>query len=371
MLSNDQLYVLSCLRNSMCGKEKADKTFIESEEAVVEIIVRNSILLTVYKSLSPSLKEKLKGKYNSALKQSIIQDYEGKRIIWKMQEEGVVCIGLKGWEMRKLYPEFTMRQMTDIDLLINPYDFTRVKAVMSGLGFNCRKKESASKNDTFRKNMVSVETHKRLTESSDSAIQKWEKGLLDRADGYHLTNEDFYIHHMIHMHHDFGNGSLGLRRVVDTWLLQKMEMDKQVVSEVLRSLKLSTFNDRMVNLSKACFGELPIDARNEYLIQHACKYGIFGTEKSYKTARVVARGKIGKGRIAALREAVFPPYDSMKVLYPELKKCPGFLPYYWIKRLMVKSGNLKINIKKMDYSVVTEESYQEIQDFFSAGGYNA
>lgn len=72
-----------------------------------------------------------------------------------------------------------------------------------------------------------------------------------------------------------------------------------------------------------------------------------------------------------LREAVFPPYDSMKVLYPELKKCPGFLPYYWIKRLMVKSGNLKINIKKMDYSVVTEESYQEIQDFFSAGGYNA
>jgi len=72
-------------------------------------------------------------------------------------------------------------------------------------------------NDTFRKGSVSVETHKRLTETGDPVLLEWEKGLLERAvDGIRLSDEDFYIHHIIHMHHDFGNGSLGLRRVTDT-----------------------------------------------------------------------------------------------------------------------------------------------------------
>lgn len=262
--------------------------------------------------------------------------------------------------------------MTDVDLYISPYDFETIRKIMSGLEFDCGIQESASKNDTFRKGSVSVETHKRLTETGDPVLLEWEKGLLERAvDGIRLSDEDFYIHHIIHMHHDFGNGSLGLRRIADTWLLQKVEMDKRAVSATLAELGLSVFNDRMVQLSKACLGDIPMDEKSEYLLEHACKYGIFGTEKSYKTARVVARGEIGKGRLAALKDAVLPPYDNMKVMYPELEKHPVLLPYYWSKRLIGKSHKLKKNVKKMDYSIVTEESYQEMQMFLYAGGYNA
>ena len=371
MLGNDQLYVLSCLRSSLKKEGAPDDSLIESEQGVIDIILKNGIFLTVYNQLSPGIKEKLDPKYVIAIKQSITQDYEGKRVIQRMREEGVTCIGLKGWETRSLYPKFTMRQMSDIDLLIAPYDFTKVRMVMSELGFRVREKESASKNDTFKKNMVSVETHKRLTESPNPAILEWEKGLLDRSDGYKLTHEDFFIHHMIHMHHDFGNGSLGLRRIADTWLLQKGEMDNHAVNKALSRLNLRNFSDRMVQLSKVCFDVLPMDARSEYLLQHACKYGIFGTEKSYKTARVVTRGTIHKGRVAALKDALFMPYSRMKVLYPDLEKHPGLLPYYWSKRLIGKSHKLRKNIKKMDYSVVTDESYLEMQKFLSIGGYNA
>lgn len=371
MLSNDQLYVLSCLRSSLREDAAPDDTIAISELSVIDTILRNGILLTVYNHLSPSIKEELKLKYNMAMKQSITQDYEGKLIVRRMREEGITCIGLKGWELRDLYPEFTMRQMSDIDLLLAPYNFSRVRAIMTDLGFSSGEKESPSKNDTFRKNTVSVETHKRLTESPNPAIVAWEEGLLERADGFQLSKEDFYTHHMIHMHHDFGNGSLGLRRIADTWLLQKVEMDKRAVSATLAELGLSVFNDRMVQLSKACLGDIPMDEKSEYLLEHACKYGIFGTEKSYKTARVVARGEIGKGRLAALKDAVLPPYDNMKVMYPELEKHPVLLPYYWSKRLIGKSHKLKKNVKKMDYSIVTEESYQEMQMFLYAGGYNA
>ena len=173
------------------------------------------------------------------------------------------------------------------------------------------------------------------------------------------------------MHHDFGNGALGLRRIADTWLLQKTEMDKQKVDEALEKLNLRVFNDHMVRLCKACFEADSMDEQSKYLLQHACRYGIFGTEKLYKTARVVSRGEIDKGRTAALKDAVFMPYDNMKVLYPQLETHPGLLPYYWTKRLLLKSRKLKRNIRKLDYSIVTDESYKEIERFFAAGGYNA
>lgn len=128
-------------------------------------------------------------------------------------------------------------------------------------------------------------------------------------------------------------------------MLQQKEIDKEKVYDALDKLNLLDFNERMVRLSKACFEDDHMDEQIEFLIQHACRYGIFGTEKSYKSARVV--------------------------LYPALEKQPYLLPYYWSKRLIGKSHRMRSNIRKMDYSVVSEESYEEIQRFFLAGGYKA
>ena len=285
MLCNDEKYIVDCLRVSLGAADTTDESLIEDEDRIVEIILRNGILLTVYNVLSDSIQIRLGNKYNSYLKQSIRQDYEGKRIFRRLEEEGLTCVGLKGWELRALYPDFTMRQMSDIDVLVLPYDFERIRDCMLELGFTSGEHESINKNDTFRKDKVSVETHKRLTENSDRRILEWEKGIPDRADlndKHKISNEDFYIHHIIHLHHDYGNGALGLRRIADTWLLQKTEMDKQQVESVLEKLGLSVFHDRMVHLSMVCFGDEPMDENSEFLIRHACKYGIFGTEKSYK-----------------------------------------------------------------------------------------
>ena len=154
-------------------------------------------------------------------------------------------------------------------------------------------------------------------------------------------------------------------------MLQQKEIDKEKVYDVLDKLNLLDFNERMVRLSKACFEDDHMDEQIEFLIQHACRYGIFGTEKSYKSARVVARGPIEKGKAAALKDALFMPYEKKKVLYPALENQPYLLPYYWSKRLIGKSHRMRSNIRKMDYSVVSEESYEEIQRFFLAGGYKA
>lgn len=117
-----------------------------------------------------------------------------------------------------------MRQMADLDILVHPYDFNLIKSVMDGLFFNSGT-ESSWKHDSFKKKDVHVEMHKRLTDDSD-VIQMREKGIWDRAEAldgsiYRMSSEDYYIFHFVHPHKDFMNGSLGLRRIVDTWLLQK------------------------------------------------------------------------------------------------------------------------------------------------------
>ena len=174
MLTTDQQYILSLLRESLKDLEPELITPIDSH-VVANIITRDSILLTVYQKLPANLKTQLKERYNVSIKQSIIQDYEGENALHALSDGGLSCIALKGWELRILYPELTMRQMADLDILVHPYDFDLIKSVMEKLGFSGGT-ESSWKHDSFKKKDVHVEMHKRLTDDSDM-IQAWEKGV--------------------------------------------------------------------------------------------------------------------------------------------------------------------------------------------------
>ena len=129
MLTTDQQYILSLLRECL-GKNTSEDVHDINHRVVANIITRNSILLTVYKKLPADLKTQFKNQYNASIKQSIIQDYEGECVIHALSDVGLFCIALKGWELRKLYPETTMRQMSDLDILVKPYDFDLIKSLL-------------------------------------------------------------------------------------------------------------------------------------------------------------------------------------------------------------------------------------------------
>lgn len=244
MLSNDQQYVLSILRESLIIETHNKYYYYEDMHVVANIINRNGILLTVYHKLSADLQKQLAPTYYAAVKQAVTQEHEGKLILKALSDAGFNCIALKGWELRKLYPEPTMRQMADLDILVRPYEYGRIKAVMNQLGY-ISETESSWKHDNFKKNDMTVEMHKRLTDDSD-VIQAWEKGIWDRASRvegnvFRMSAEDFYIYHFVHLYKDFVNGSLGLRRIVDTWLLQKQPVEMSVVKDCLNPSECGSF----------------------------------------------------------------------------------------------------------------------------------
>lgn len=372
MLTKEQIYILYLLRMSL-GVQTETVDVPTDEKTVINAILKNGILLTVYTSLPDNFQAPIKKMYIASVMQSVQQKHEGERVLKAISDAGMKCIALKGWELRKLYPHVNMRQMADLDVLVKPYKYKMIKDAILPLGF-VGDTEGGWKHDSFRNEAVHIEMHKRLTDDSD-VIRKWEKGIWDRAtilDGniYRMSPEDYYIFHFVHLHKDFMNGSLGLRRIADTWLLNRQPVDMSIVKNRLESFGMWTFHERMVKLSKVTIGEDPMDNDNEFLLTHAFRHGIYGSGKSYKAGRIVSMG--GSMKIGKLRSkiaAVFLPYKRMKAQYPILQRCPILLPWCWLKRILrFLKGNMKRNRKMLDYSNVTEEDYNEMKRFFEIGG---
>lgn len=166
------------------------------------------------------------------------------------------------------------------------------------------------------------------------------------------------------------NGSLGLRRIVDTWLLQKQPVDMTRVQTTLEPFGMWQFHERMVKLSRATMGEEPVDEGSELLLKHAFAHGIYGSDKSYKAGRIAAMGRnLKRGKLQSKLAAVFLPYARMKAQFPVLERFPILLPYCWSKRILrFLKGNVKKNRKMLDYSDVSESDYEDMKRFFAAGG---
>ena len=382
-MTNEQQFILCAVRQALSAEGDLLAPWKEAAlnfDYVKRTIINNGILLTVFPALSafPSLQALLHSSYYSNIGQSVLQDYEGSQILRAFNEAGLDCIALKGWEMRKLYPEITMRQMVDLDILVRDYDYKTLKNIMTKLGYVVAEPESSWMHDSFSKGNVTVELHKRLTDDSGE-IQRWETEMWNRTTHagndkhiLRMSDEDCFIYHLIHMHKHFLDGSLGLRRIVDTWLFIKKhpEMDHQFLREQFSLIGLTRFADQMIRLSRAVLGEIEIDDNCETLLNFAFKYGINGTSKTYKISRVVFMSdRLSSGRARALISAVFMPYDRMKAHYPVLKRWPILLPGCWILRILQKlKVNRKRNINLLDFRGLSEENFEEMKRFFEAGG---
>lgn len=82
-----------------------------------------------------------------------------------------------------------------------------------------------------------------------------------------------------------------------------------------------------------------------------------------------ANRSLKRGKLNSKLAAVFLPYKRMKAQFPTLEKWPLLLPYYWLKRITYfLKGDMRKNLRILDYSNVDETDYEEMKRFFKAGG---
>ena len=275
-----------------------------------------------------------------------------------LEKANIPFIPLKGYIIKKLFPQESLRSFTDVDIYIGD-KVEQTGKVMESLGFSV---ETTAEYDIgyFKKPSLFFEMHSKLFEDDYSFEGYFDKPF-DRAkpvaEGschYLLSNEDFFIHVFCHLYKHFTFGGCGLRQFMDVYVLtKKLKLDYGYINRELEKLKLTGFFETVKKVNAVVFqGEQPDDDMLE-ICDYIFSNGTFGTDKIIAVNEFAAQNKnILLWKIKYFSNRWGLSFSRMKENYKVLEKAPVLLPFCWIHKafrvLFFRRDVLKSQIKDID-----------------------
>lgn len=288
-----------------------------------------------YASLIPEFAQ-LSEKY---LFQYAQQSVESERVIHGLEERNCPYVMLKGARMRSFYPQPHLRTSCDIDILTGESDET-IQELMTSLGYRFTVDAGATLN--FAKPpAVEFEMHRCLFADPDE-FHGYFRNILDRtvpaSEGRMerlLTEEDFYVYMIAHIAKHVDQYGCGIRPFVDVYLYHQnlpKSFDEKKAKEILRSIGLLEFEERICRLTRAWFETGVLTESDEKLTGYLFGSGIYGDVKTSTANDIRKSESKSRGKLALYIRHIFPPVRIMRPMYPRLLKCSVFLPVSWICR---------------------------------------
>jgi hypothetical protein len=252
---------------------------------------------------------------------------QSEKIIEGFEKRKIRNVPLKGYFMKRLYPQSDFRTMTDIDILVDKKNFSEVEKVFADNGIPTRHLTKSSEIH-FTKDLMYFEIHSDLNELDDSVYDDiWDKVTLREgySYSYEMSREDFYVYLLYHAAKHMFYAGIGIRMVMDiyVYLTAYPDLDFEYIESQLRERRIDVFEKRLRKLAFNWFSddEIEIDDLGEFILSS----GTFGN-------RDVGFFLDGSrtGRFYWLKQ-VFLPYDTMKKRYAYLSKLPFLLPFSWVQ----------------------------------------
>ena len=293
---------------------------------------------------------------------------EVEKILKEFEKAQIKNIPLKGYYMKQLYPQSDYRTMTDIDILINKKDFSKVKKIFNDLGYF----EDAIIRHTeihFRKEMLYFEIQSNLNENEDNYFDDiWQKVSLskDSEYSYKLNKQDFYIYMIYHCAKHFNGCGLGIRMIMDVYiyLSQAKNLDWDYINSAFEKLRIKKFANEIKNIATNWFSseKTEITPLGEFVL-YCSTFG--QREIGFYRDSANTKGNYWLNQI-------FKPYSKMKNQYEYLNKFPFLLPIswiqYWFTRIFIfrnlnfKDGlNSRINSKNFEDKDFIDNLIKELE----------
>jgi len=255
------------------------------------------------------------------------------------EQRRIRCVPLKGAVLKELYPKPEMRNMSDIDLLIDGKQAKDVRGCFEELGCTMTKYDMGDTDQYLTPEGLNFEVKKTLVaESFNEATKQFTGKLLSFAvpiDGHQyicrLPNEEHYAYLLCHIVKHLINGGVGIRPIMDLWICnERMHLDREKLNSLLSKLDLNDFAQKVEHLANVWFGHEIATQLDHELGDYLLESGAFGTHEQRVVDRMLKEKK-GNRFIYTLKR-LFPPYKRMRRYFPSLKYCPILLPFYWIWR---------------------------------------
>lgn len=338
-------------------------------ESMYKLCERHRILSTIYfgiLKLPKDIQKQVKyiEKYALAYKHNIILDanreYEQNNLRNDFNNYDIDYLFLKGSVSKHLYPDTSMRVMSDIDILYRETTHN-IDDIFTKNGFQIIKKEP--KEIVYRKptNNIRVEMQSQLIDEgyrdwSAYLSNPWEKYMrIKNSNEYKMSNNDFYIYHILHMAKHFINGGIGLTHVLDVYMMIKSytDLDYTYINRELGKLNLLKFNNNIQMLVMNWFENKPLsahDCQTEKLLRYYLfRSRAFGTT----TQRDINLTRKDGNKKISLRKKIFPDKNTMINYYGNiLDRYPVLIPFYWVhlnwKRIFINGRKTKMHLQNMN-----------------------
>lgn len=297
-----------------------------------------------------------------AVRKNIILDAECAKILHRLEEEKIWHMPLKGALLHHWYPKIGMRQMSDNDILFDKARRSRVKELMTEMGFTCEHYGIGNDDAYFKPPVCNFEMHNELFAVTHmGTLYEYYRNVKERlipdddsGYGYHFSNEDFYIFMMAHEYKHFSKGGTGVRSLVDTYVfLDVFEdlLDWDYISVELEKLGIADFERSNRELAIKVLDVRKLTHDYKKLLDYYVMSEIYGTIENSVNNRIESEG--GGSKAAYVWHRIFPPMKFYKAWYPWAYKHKCLIPAAWVFRLIrgatVRRGRLTNEIKQLGY----------------------
>ena len=274
------------------------------------------------------------------------QEIVAQKLLNLFEENGIDCMILKGYWIKKVYPSPDMRMMGDIDILIKETEFSAAKRLLEEYGFVF---ETESRHELIfrREPHIKIELHKTVIPPYNHDLYayygsgwRFAKKSKGYKHVYELSPEDFYVYIIAHAAKHYLNAGFGIRQVADIYVLRNSNffdnIDIAYIKNEIEKMHLTKFYNLLIELVEKWFDRKQPTSDISEMEEYILRSGIYGID-SRKGCSAIYRNSSQKSYRMAKRESIwrlfFPKLIYLRAKHPRLDKYPILYPVYVLKRI--------------------------------------
>lgn len=309
-----------------------------------------------------------------SIQRTLVQVTELKALEKLCEEKQIKNQPMKGAYLKFIYPSPEMREMSDIDILVDCKKIEEFGFILKSRDYQFSSSERHHDIYTKSPYMV-VEAHRTLYDKTVDKKQHEYFASFNKTQlkenckyTYEFQKEDFYIYMIAHIAKHFYARGCGIRNLVDIYVYLnqfKDKMDWVYLEKELRDCGLWEFTGHMQKMAYIWLEDQTCEDFYQDLFMYMLNSGIYGKDENGIWNRFAEKGN-QKKKVSAKqlkRWYYFPPLSYMVEEYPWVETHTYLLPLAWCVRgfhgVFKKTGNSKV---KMLQEVKEEEieTYKEI-----------
>ena len=288
-MTMDMVYLVSCAVNT----EKPDYERVEALDlrGILSLSQKHMLSAAVAFALEKTIPlpyafDQVK---KNAIRKLTLFEVERAVITRELESKGIRYLPLKGSLLKDDYPKSAMREMTDIDILVDSSRMDEVKQIMLRLGYSGGDYQKDHDVVFTKPPSLVFEMHNRLFDKESHPLYAayfqsvWERAIPIQGTqyGYRMTDEDFYVYLICHIYKHYQYTGTGLRSLLDVFVFYKKHGDALDIAcrdAELKKLKLTAFERGIHTLADKVFTGSDLSQKEKAELEHFAGSGVFGTE---------------------------------------------------------------------------------------------